>query len=1078
MPIYQEYKSLTAIFVKWIIKTAGKINPLSKDLPNTITNLSRRAELISGCDTIFPFLMEDDCLPILEDVLLDGHKAIKLRKLMNKLYLKASLQSGKVNESDERHAHFVVVLESMHSKIKVWYNKLAIQLNSASETDEIGNRASATNIFSVLSDESFTEDEEDLDDLCAPMDSSSIIDVDRSAFGDLNVDEIDEDEEKVKTIVLCFVIDVVALMRKVENAWRQVVDDSMHVVVAVSISVTAIQALDRQFAELQSQLPSIDDATTFLISICDSIISSEQIGDCELSKFYEQMMMYLKILRKFAHTILQNVELDGRLWATHNLPEDRIRFIEQYSPLAMTPSGIEEFIFVQLCLLHRKMNILAAQQLTLEDIYINFPSSKMFLCSFYSFFQTKVVSVALLLRCMIWVQIISVLQDTDELRMSRTIYIMRKYCRRVIQLLSPDEEVLCYSAHLPPCGAREIFIDDNVNINLDDNYKLFHHNPLLQGMHLLDLIIQNEAGMSRTLLSNGFSLLRLYSAMKKEGLVTKEIFDIPIIDLLLCTVDRSREFVTELSRGSYLSSFLREIEQEANSMKEYFCPTRRRRNRRGRSSVRVYSSGKKILSTAGALYFFLFEQDLSTLDGEKPSSSSELVETIAQIVTEGSFNKRTLSLSAVKFGRIFNGVYLRIASMFPELVESAHSTGMYPRNGICKDPPKVSALAGTCKTEINSRIFEQLDKIDNLSEEKLRKLRNMCERIGAIIVDTLKPIDLERELYIFKPDEKDAFSREFGELPVLNLIDRETHSNPMYQIILQMSSGVFADVQAQFERFLSRPAIEIGNRKIQNAFIDSLKTIIKGSPGCLQHTNLRNAHFATIFDYVVCVLKNMDFAEWIVQMRGFLPRGAQFLRLTHGEVAGGLDQTHLQNACQHQVAWAIDFILAVSQGIDRNFGFVGNNTALHYIVRMGDPFYVISFMEYGSFANLGTNNDDKGPFDLAETREMKDFLKSSGIYIKKCELDVHNSHQRRIYEKASIDTGRELDAFRTQSSSARRNARKDASALSAVSSEDVARAERAEKELLELLDAEEAAQKDGTKKKSSKKSGNTRAKKK
>jgi hypothetical protein len=170
-----------------------------------------------------------------------------------------------------------------------------------------------------------------------------------------------------------------------------------------------------------------------------------------------------------------------------------------------------------------------------------------------------------------------------------------------------------------------------------------------------------------------------------------------------------------------------EIEQEAKSMKEYFLPIRQRANRRVRPSVRVYSSGKKILSTAGVLYFFLFEQDLSILDGEKPSSSSELVETIAQIATEGLFSTRTLSLSATKFGRIFNGVYLQIASMFPELVERAHSTGKYPRNGICEDPNKVSALAGLCKMEINSRVFDQLDKMDGLSEEKSCKLRNMCE---------------------------------------------------------------------------------------------------------------------------------------------------------------------------------------------------------------------------------------------------------------------------------------------------------------------------------------------------------------
>ena len=233
-------------------------------------------------------------------------------------------------------------------------------------------------------------------------------------------------------------------------------------------------------------------------------------------------------------------------------------------------------------------------------------------------------------------------------------------------------------------------------------------------------------------------------------------------------------------------------------------------------------------------------------------------------------------------------------------------------------------------------------------------------------------------------------------------MDRETQSSPMNQIILQMSSDVFVDIQAQFERFLSRPAVEIGNRKIQKAFIDSLKPTIKGSPGCLQVTNLLGAHFASIFDYAVCVLKNMDFAEWIVQMRGFLPFGAQFWRQSlnsRGKVAGGVDQTHLQNACQHQVSGAIDFILAVSQGIDQNcIGFDCNNNALHYIVRMGNPINVISFMDSGNYVHFFfTNNDDKEPFDLAETREMKDFLKSFGM--KKCEVAAHNSHQRRIHEK-------------------------------------------------------------------------------
>lgn len=993
------------------------------------------------------------------------------------MYLRASELSGNFNESDSNHAQFIVVLESALLQLQTWYNKMAIQLNS-SGADDVGGRTSATNIFAVLSDESLIEDGEDWNDLCDLMNSSSVDG--GSTVRDLNVDEIDEDEEKVKTIVLCFIIDATDLMQKVENAWKEVAEDSMHAVVAVSVSVTAIQAIDRQFAELQSQLPSIDDATPFLVSICDTFLSSTKIGDCKLSKFYEQMIMYLTILRNFARSTLQDIELDGRIWPSPNFPEDRSRFIEQYSLLPMTPSGVEEFLSVQLWSLHRMMSCLVAQQSTLDDIYVNFPSSKIFLRSFYSFFQTKDISVALLVRCMMWLRIISVLQDSDGLTMGRTIYILRKYCRKVLELQSPDDEVICYSAHLPPHEARTFVIADNACVNLDDNYKLFHHNPLLQGLHLLDLIIQNEGGMNRTILSNGVSLFRLYSAMKQERLVASEINGIPIVDLLMSNTGLNRDSATAISRGNYRSSDILEVERQVKSAAEYFSPIKVRRHRRGRQSVRVYTSGKKIPTTASALYFYLFEHDLSTLDGEMPLSSSELVETVAQLVTEGLFEKRTLSLSAVKFGRIFNGVYLRIAAMFPELTQRIRSSDIYPRNGICEEPSKVSMLASVYKMEINAWILAQLDNIGSLSEGNLHQLRNMCKRIGAIIVDTLRPIRLEKELYIFKKDEKGAFSREFGDGSIANLLTRDAQSDPMKQMLFQIYGNFFMDLQAQFERFLARPASEVANKKIQRKFIDAVKTIVKNAPGCLQMTNLFNSHFATIFDYAVCVLKDVDFVEWLVQMRGFLPRGVQFLRVDLsrvGMIPGGVEQTHLQCACQHQIAWAIDFILTVSQGIDRNFiGYNCNNTALHYIVKMGDPLNVVLFTDQGNFIQNHQNNQGKAPFDLAETQEMKDFLKSCGL--KLCEVEDYSSQQRKARKEVGTATGRELDAVRAQSSSARSNARKDASALAAFSSEDIARVEQAEKELLEMLDAEDASKAagGGGKKKTSKKSVKTKKK--
>jgi len=116
------------------------------------------------------------------------------------------------------------------------------------------------------------------------------------------------------------------------------------------------------------------------------------------------------------------------------------------------------------------MSILASQNIALDDMYSTLPSSRFFLRSFRTFFETKVVIVAVLVRCMIWVQIIAVLQDSDNLTMGRTVYLMRKYCRKVLKMLSPDEEILCYNKHLPPHDVRSYFTAELHNVNLDDNY--------------------------------------------------------------------------------------------------------------------------------------------------------------------------------------------------------------------------------------------------------------------------------------------------------------------------------------------------------------------------------------------------------------------------------------------------------------------------------------------------------------------------------------------------------------------------------------------------------------------------------
>jgi len=359
------------------------------------------------------------------------------------------------------------------------------------------------------------------------------------------------------------------------------------------------------------------------------------------------------------------------------------------------------------------MSILASQNIALDDMYSTLPSSRFFLRSFRTFFETKVVIVAVLVRCMIWVQIIAVLQDSDNLTMGRTVYLMRKYCRKVLKMLSPDEEILCYNKHLPPHDVRSYFTAELHNVNLDDNYKLWHHNPLLQGMHLLDLIIQNDGGYTRSMLTNGVSILHLYSALKAEGFVKPHDSDIPLFELLESIINPKKKPTAPAARGRYSASSLNEVVREAKLVSEYLGVVKRRRGKGGKP-FKAFRSGKKILSEAGPLYFSLFEQYLSNMGEDVPLSSSELVDTICNITQKGMFETRALSLAALKLARIFNSLSLRIAAAFPQLTTTVRIGRDYPPDGICADPVKVSSLAAACQMEINIRILSQLDHLERI----------------------------------------------------------------------------------------------------------------------------------------------------------------------------------------------------------------------------------------------------------------------------------------------------------------------------------------------------------------------------
>jgi len=99
--------------------------------------------------------------------------------------------------------------------------------------------------------------------------------------------------------------------------------------------------------------------------------------------------------------------------------------------------------------------------------------------------------------------------------MGRTVYIIRKYCRRAISMVSPDDDILYYKHFLPPISERKFGIAEITNIDFEEWYIVWHHIPLLQGMFLLDIIIQNDGGFNNLLVPCG-AILSILDFLKAD----------------------------------------------------------------------------------------------------------------------------------------------------------------------------------------------------------------------------------------------------------------------------------------------------------------------------------------------------------------------------------------------------------------------------------------------------------------------------------------------------------------------------------------------------------------------------------
>lgn len=541
---YVDYKNCTKQFTDWITNAASTVNKASKKIPLTLSGLCKRVDIITSDVASIHLLCEEPFLPQLPFALFAGSRAIGLRVRVSSLYEQGLRGSSGVDDAAAReqnlsHQHCINVLKQCHFRLSRWHNVAVVAASGAPDAQaKPAGTASLTvdgswtgNRFDLLSEDDLTLLEEMQGSPEGGSDSSmpaaGLCATAGSAVPpmDIEIADIDSALGELRVVAICFMLDLTEATKQIDVIWGRVRRDELPILTAVAMTTVVLHNMDAINAHMQLQFPSIRSASDLLLSDAGKFVSPMQLGRCEISSFYDKLMLHYRVLCHFRDHVLH--PHDDRLMSdgVHKLMMyDRNRDknipvpIEFHQLLPNTEDAIRNFFCAELVNIYNKCRQHRGKY---DDLFHSFPSMQNFLKDILHFLDTKEITIPALLRCVCWMNIVQILQSKEELTLGRTVYMARLDSRRYRAQITYDDPIL---ADLKT-RMNELGVDTNAPCSEDnfglDEYELYNLNPLLAGAHALDLMC--SASLTMTMFKISGQICLLYSALRQEGFLAESI---------------------------------------------------------------------------------------------------------------------------------------------------------------------------------------------------------------------------------------------------------------------------------------------------------------------------------------------------------------------------------------------------------------------------------------------------------------------------------------------------------------------------------------------------------------------------
>jgi hypothetical protein len=1050
-----------------------------------------------------------------------GEKAIKLRKEVNQVFVEkenSEVVETDIEKSNKEHAYFIEILEQCHKSLYDWFQviKDAIENNNKAEIEVEKQTSQFTGL--EIAGEDDQEELENEDSIAVDYDLKLLDEKDT-----ISLDDIDKRFGELRMSILCMLFDLENAHQKVANIWTDVKNEKRSIYTAVMVTYLAMKEIQSLNNQMQMLYPAYRTAFEFTAAV--SLFLSEEVRDeIEKTKFFKDLFALILDLEVLSTTPTRSTALDE-----NRLPKNKLYsedgntprcFDESFSSSPDPLFSRQRFLqleypnFYNFYFIKSKRNFV-----NFREEFNEFPLINIFIASFYQFCDDGIATLAFTFNIQCWLTIVSILSNHKTLFMRKTNYLSSELSYQ-LSSKGVDEGM---EERYQQCNAADEFMKIMENRMESIPYKclsipIFNitaNNPYLHAAaalssRLLDLEL-NLNPFSWHECSYYRSFCHIYYALRTEGFLSSPI---PALEPFFRAFQGSA-FRGELPKqGDYQKKYLMSIgvsipsglSTERDTLNQFLKfrpfkkPTKQQQQQAQsdkKSNCAQFDS--KILNylVSDDLSFVLNangrdnhkkKDDRADNDEDEDEDSLGLLEMLDQIeaVTEQEIvENRVLSLDLFEFmigmGEFFAHCVSEPFSqlrLVPKQILSFHNSG----GQMLQQFPSMPMVQVVDRSMISTTlsILDQPKK-DRFPNE-LRYIYFLTKEFLEFFTDSF----LSSRLFLFPSTIEGIYEKIFGSLALQennkktdrisnekrskNKKNKKKKDEGIERTPPSSSSkgeegkedqskllGLFEGILNEFER-IRRPEDFPEEAEDQLGFYSMIKNTIEEHPSLLsfQSTNgsssKKRYSFPTLLDYALHhpIAHDFGLADWIIAMHGWIsPRTTTISR-----------ESHLQTAILHGNKKAFRWILWLDSS-QENLNYqnpIDGNTALHYSAMKNDSLHDLLLLAY---ANEEIVNKDGKRFDeyfsSMEMRRNYQLHKERGKDGEFRQSWFLESYFRSYLPSSLVDT---VISFEKNMKADLLN-----SIRPIISQEDIDRAIRAEKELLDSIKDEEEEEREKKKKK-------------